>query len=289
MREKIYHEYPCGHIYKSLPMCVLRGNGCDICNRVLMGLKRRMTDEDFKAKCKEVNPTIKINSIYISSSDHIECECLNCGNIWFPVSHSIVSGYGCPICALKIISEKNTYTHSEFLCNLNKKGIDYSNIIFMTEYSGCHSQIHCKCKLCGNEWYTVASALLVGENCPNCKISQGEKRIKKFLDDNKIKYTPQKKFDGLVGIGGRLLSYDFYLYDYNILIEYQGIQHFKSIDHFGGEDQFNVQQEHDKCKREYANNRNIKLIEVSYIDYNIIEQILTEYLNLESVTTVEVA
>jgi hypothetical protein len=68
--------------------------------------------------------------------------------------------------------------------------------------------------------------------CPECEYSKGETRISEYLIDNKISYVPQKVFKGLTGLKNGLLSYDFYLYDYDLLIEFQGEQHEKYIPGF---------------------------------------------------------
>lgn len=70
------------------------------------------------------------------------------------------------------------------------------------------------------------------------------------------------------------LSYDFWLINYNILIEYQGQFH----DGGAGEyTKINLkkQQEHDRRKKEYAKNNNIELLEIWYWDFDKIEEILT--------------
>ena len=80
-------------------------------------------------------------------------------------------------------------------------------------------------------------------------------------------------------MGNGLLSYDFYLIDYNILIEYQGLQHEKYKPGFHkSEKDFEYQQEHDRRKKEYAQNNNINLLEIWYWDYDNVEKILDEYL-----------
>ena len=66
--------------------------------------------------------------------------------------------------------------------------------------------------------------------------------------------------------------------EYNIGIEYQGEQHEKVNNFFGGERQLEIQLEHDKRKREYAKNHNIKLLEIWYYDFNNIEEILKSQL-----------
>ena len=101
--------------------------------------------------------------------------------------------------------------------------------------------------------------------CPHCivpNISRGEVYVKNYLDKNKIKYIAQKKFDDLKD--KNFLSYDFYLPNYKILIEYQGIQHYRKIERFGGIDNFNKQQYHDYLKADYANKNGYKLLEINY-------------------------
>ena len=88
------------------------------------------------------------------------------------------------------------------------------------------------------------------------------------------------KFDGLVGVGGKSLTYDFYLPDNNLLIECQGKQHEKPIEYFGGEEQFKIQQEHDKRKREYAEANGYKLLEIWYYDYDNIDEILNREISV---------
>lgn len=85
----------------------------------------------------------------------------------------------------------------------------------------------------------------------------------------------KKKYDDLIGIGGGLLSYDFYLPQQNLLIEYQGEFH-NHTDRLRSDYEFKKQQIHDKKKLEYAHNHNIDLLEIWYYDFNNIEDILEQ-------------
>ena len=67
---------------------------------------------------------------------------------------------------------------------------------------------------------------------------------------------------------------------YNVLIEAQGQQHITPKKLFGGEEQFLIQQEHDRRKRKYAEDNNIKLLEIWYYDYDRIEEILNRELEV---------
>ena len=62
----------------------------------------------------------------------------------------------------------------------------------------------------------------------------------------------------------------------NVLCEVQGEQHQQPIEYFGGEKQFEIQKEHDKRKREYAQNNGFKFLEIWYYDFKNIEKILDD-------------
>ena len=117
--------------------------------------------------------------------------------------------------------------------------------------------------------------------CPECAYSKGEERISNYFINKNINYIPQKEFDGLVGLNNGLLSYDFYLPEYG-LIEYQGEQHERYIKGFHkSKKDFEKQLEHDRRKRQYCVDNNIKLLEIWYYDFDNIESILQRELNLQ--------
>jgi very-short-patch-repair endonuclease len=105
---------------------------------------------------------------------------------------------------------------------------------------------------------------LNGSGCPICKTSKGEKLIKKLLDGINIKYDYQKRFKNCKNT--KPIPFDFYLPDYNICIEYDGIQHFKPISIFGGKKSLENQKIKDKIKNVYCEKNNIKLIRIKYTD-----------------------
>jgi hypothetical protein len=114
-------------------------------------------------------------------------------------------------------------------------------------------------------------------NCPECAETKGEKRIRKWLEAQKTLFIPQKEFDGLIGVGGGNLSYDFYLPKQNILIEYQGQFHDGSGNDYMKEN-LDKQQEHDRRKKEFAKQKVIELLEIWYWDFDNIEEILIKRL-----------
>lgn len=117
---------------------------------------------------------------------------------------------------------------------------------------------------------------VIGRRCPECKNSKGEKRIFDYIINNNINYEFQKTFEGLIGTGYGLLSYDFYLPDHNMLIEYQGEFHDGSTGDYSSIN-LKKQQEHDRRKKQYAEDNKINLLEIWYYDFESIEKILDFY------------
>lgn len=141
------------------------------------------------------------------------------------------------------------------------------------------------CEKCGEEFERSLHHLNfknTGVVCKKCRGSELEEKCKKILNQYNTKYEREKEFEKLIGEGNRPLRYDFYLPKKNILIECQGIQHqeYRKGFHETKKD-FEKQLEHDRRKREYAKQHNIKLLEIWYYDMDNIEDILIEELNLE--------
>ena len=170
---------------------------------------------------------------------------------------------------------------NEFYDNFNKYFGNEFEIV--SEYSGCDDPIKILHKRCGNisEYYR-AGRIFTDYICPckYCNISNGEKSIMNFLESKSIEYDYQKKYDDLIGLNGGALSYDFYLPINNMLVEFQGKQHFEPIEYFGGQEYFEIQQEHDRRKRQYAKDNKIELLEIPYWDLDNIEKTLSRELSL---------
>lgn len=87
-----------------------------------------------------------------------------------------------------------------------------------------------------------------------------------ILSEYGINYIQQYKIpiDTTINIQGNT-EIDFYLPEYNIFIEYNGIQHYIPQDYFGGKLKFEKYQiPRDNYVRNYCKDNNIRLIEVDY-------------------------
>ena len=255
----IHDEY-----FFSLPTHLLQGKcGCPQCKSNKISQSNKKSHEEFINSVTIKNPDIEVLGPYNGMHKKIEVKCRKCGFIWNPLAGSIFGGTGCPKCFGKY------KTTEEFKSEINRinKDIDITG-----EYIDSKTKISCKCKICNHEWYALPGNLHYS-GCPCCCVSRGEKRIMNFLDDKNIAYETQKKYENLVGIKGKPLSYDFYLSNYNLLIEYQGEFH-DGTAYQQKEEEYIIQQEHDKRKKFFALQSNIELLEIWYWDYENIEKIL---------------
>lgn len=85
-----------------------------------------------------------------------------------------------------------------------------------------------------------------------------------FCELNNIEYEAQKIYKDCTYKD--YLRFDYYLPEYNVLIEIQGKQHYTPIEKFGGKIAFEEGKLRDDIKKEWCHNHNIKLIYISYKD-----------------------
>lgn len=108
----------------------------------------------------------------------------------------------------------------------------------------------------------------------SCKESVGEKRIHEFLELHNIAFEQEKRFEDCRDV--KPLPFDFYLPEYNTIIEFDGNHHFEE----NGLGNHEITKQHDAMKNEYCDSHNIHLVRIPYWDGNRIEEILTKELNL---------
>ena len=254
-----------GHEWDATANNLLRGYGCPIC-----GGHITISYDEFIEKLSIINPDVEVVGDYINCSTPVLCRCKIDGNEWYIAPSHLLGGRGCLVCCGKIKK-----SHEQFVRELQDIN---SNITILGKYINYETKLLCKCDICSHEWYATPNNLLKYKGCPICKKSRGERMVVNYLTSNNIGYQAHIKFDDLLGVGLRPLSYDFYIPQFNLLIEIQGKQHEMPIDYFGGEQQYLIQKEHDKRKYEYAKEHNINLLQIWYYDFNKIEDILKSHL-----------
>lgn len=105
------------------------------------------------------------------------------------------------------------------------------------------------------------------------RASRGEIKIEDILTEAGLDFTMEYSFPDLVSSNGRALRFDFAVFDdlgdIDFLIEYQGIQHYIPKSKFGGKSGLAKQQYNDNLKRQYCKKHGYTLIEIPYLDEDI--------------------
>lgn len=251
-----------GYEWYALPSNILRGHGCPKCYGNIS-----YTQEEYIAKVYKINPNIQVLGRYIKNNISILHKCLIDNYEWMAKPNNILNGTGCPKCAGTIKKSQE-----EYISQVNKVN---RMIKVLGEYVNQNTKISHQCLKCNHIWEATPSNILSGRGCPVCHESKGEKKCKEIFDKYNIKYISQYTFNDLIGDYNILLKFDFGILNNNnelqILIEYDGDFHFRKV---YKTQKFELQQKYDKMKNQYCKYHNIKLIRISYLDFDKIEDII---------------
>ena len=167
-----------------------------------------------------------------------------------------------------------------FLLKANEK--HDNKYTYLTKYVSSYEKIDILCPVEGHGIFKQQpSSHMGGAGCPKCKSSKGELKIAKFLKENCVDYVIEHNIHGCVNIN--LLRFDFYLKDYNMCIEFNGLQHYKKtpfFTHRDGSCSFESTVKRDIIKKDFCEANNIPLLIIKYDEIDNIDNILREALGL---------
>lgn len=196
------------------------GQGCRKCMGEKLSLIKRSNKEEFENKANIIHNEKYIYDRvdYINNWTNVMIGCPIHG--YFPQTpHNHLSGAGCPECKKITIGLKNKYTQDEFIEECKRvHGNKY--IYTKVKYVDIYTPITIICPKHGDFTQSPRDHLQ-GCGCQKCRSSKMEDGLISFLNDNDVSYEYQKRFKWL----GKQ-SLDFYLKQFNIVIECQGEQHF---------------------------------------------------------------
>ncbi|ALN97867.1 hypothetical protein Bp8pS_188 [Bacillus phage vB_BpuM-BpSp] len=202
---------------------------------------------------------------FTKMSDKIEILCKKCNKTWFPTADNMIyrNKKGCKDCygkntytveSVKLLIEKEYTIHSVFQKSGHSYGVFSHNCIDDSIFD-----------------FTMRITDMLSKHnqgCPNCKNlykdSKAVRDLREFFKDNNISYIEEYKFNSLKNINH--LLFDFYLPSYDLLIEYDGVQHFKPT---YGQENFEKQLKRDKLKDKFCKENDKKLIRISYKEDHI--------------------
>jgi very-short-patch-repair endonuclease len=274
-REKITIICPEGHEFTQSPNDHLNGHGCKICSGWGQMLDRNKFIKRLKNIYKDKYDFSE--SVYNGWENPFKIGCKIHGEIMVRPSNFIFKKTGCPKCGFDNRYHPSTLSQEEFI--LKAKSIhgdkyDYSQV----EYKSATIRIKIICPKHGLFKQQPKEHIYQKQGCPSCYSSKGENKIREFLTSNLISFIQQHKFKECKN--KRPLPFDFYIPDFNICIEFDGIQHYFPVERFGGIEHLNYIKHKDKIKNKFCIENNIKLIRIKYNQMDKIDQILTEQLNL---------
>ena len=194
-----------------------------------------------------------VNFISVNKKVKIICDK---GHIFHQTPYEHIKGSGCKYCLG--YGKKTIDIISDFIKIHNNK-YDYSEVNFVNT----KSKIIIICDIHGSFLQTPQEHIK-GHGCKKCntlgKVSEPKlfNRIKEHFKSDIILSNNSPTWLGRQ-------SLDIYFKDYNIAIEYQGIQHFKSTPFFGGYDTYIKNKNRDEKKYKLCIENNCKLY---YFTYN---------------------
>jgi len=242
----------------------LEKHGCRKCGKNNSSIKKTLTREEFIEKAKHIHDNkydySKVE--YINNSTKVCIICPKHGEFWIK-PNDLLNNHNCSKC--KSVYKYTTEEWIEKVKKIHGEKFNYSK----SKYVNSRTKILIGCNKCQNYFYVTSINHLHNKSgCPYCISSKLEEESFNILNGLNIKYERKKHFDWLRN--KYLLELDFYLPDYGIAIECQGIQHFEPTT-FGG---INIEkakenliylQNNDKIKKELCEKNGIKLY---YINYN---------------------
>lgn len=255
----------------------LQGKGCPVCFGCAV-----LTIEEFIKRAKEIhgdkydyskvqyiNNWTKVTIICPVHGEfeqipanHLQCKgCNNCGNVDI---------------GNKLRSNKEEFVEKAFKAHGGKN--DYSKFIYVNSWTkGC---ITCLVDDTHGDYWQKPASHLSGSGCPKCNYSKGESALEVIFKKHSINAEPQYKIPEVVDN----FEYDFYLPEYNLLIEFQGKQHYEPIEFFGGQDNLEYNQRNDTFKKHNAFVWKYNLIEFNYKQFKHLSIEQFEELVLRKIT-----
>lgn len=259
----------------------LSGKGCLACGIESASTKLVSNTQRFIETAKEVHgDRYDYTELhYINSRTKVKIKCRDHGWFWqAPGNH--LQGNGCPGCRKNSIATSLASSTPDFILaakEVHGDKYDYKRV----HYINSGTKVELGCSRHGWFWQTPDNHLR-GQGCRKCNESKGELAVSLWLDQHtiagsQITYEREKIFADCYD--KRPLRFDFWIEQFNTLVEFQGHDHRKPIDR-SGRNPARAKQNHDqlarrdRIKRNYVNGKH----HIIYIeDVSKVDQTLTDF------------
>ena len=246
-------------------------------------MSKKLTKEEIDRRILESGVDAHTDDVYINAKTPMEFYCSK-GHRWKTQLGNVTHNHqGCPYCSglYPIVGETDLWTVYPEIARLLKNPSDGYRL---TKGSG--KKVEFICPNCGSSSvHAVNNIVKRGFSCPVCSdgISYPNKFIASMFEQLEIKYKPEYKFSN------SKYKYDFYLPNYNIIVEMHGRQHYEE---WGKSKRtLKEEQENDRLKMDFAIKQGVsnyiiidaRSSDINYIYKHIIQSQLNNIFDLSNV------
>jgi hypothetical protein len=268
--------------FEQRPHNHLMGKGCKLCKNEKLSYDRSITTEEFIEKAERIHHhKYEYHLVdYVNAQTFVTIVCPYHGLFdQLPFAH--LQGHGCSKCSHKELSRIFSGSIQKFIKKANQIHNNEYEYNVVT-YINARTKVKIICKKHG-EFEQTPNKHLMGQGCPHCSESAGEKAVRRYLDSCSILFIPQKTFADCRNI--HPLEFDFFLPEYNTLIEFDGIQHFipvrfhKSVTNEKLAHSFEQIKRCDSKKNFYCKENGKRLLRISYKEIHKIPELINNFLH----------
>jgi len=202
-----------GHEWNVCYYSSMTGCGCPECIKEKKPEMKRLKFSTVIGNLQKIHPDYDFSQFEYTHHKAKSLVTCSKGHTWLASYSKLVIGHGCPECLKR--------TQEEAIQNMQEQRPDYDFSLFEYKSSIIKSTVKCDK---GHVFLMRYSKIMEGVGCPECKMSKGEYRIKKWLKQHNIHFEVQKTFKDAKYKD--YLRWDFFIPSENLLIEYNGRQHY---------------------------------------------------------------
>lgn len=242
-------------------------NCCQKCANKLAN-SQRLNLEDLKHQTLQMSNSILLQDEYVNNSTKMKFMC-ECGNIFY-TSWTEFKNSCKRTCNKCSNTQKLTYGEvKEFIEN------NTSCRLISKDYNSVHQNIQIRCS-CGNIFETTFRSFRdrYTRACRECRKlkSNLELQVENILNELNLKYKEQYTFENCVN--KKKLPFDYYIEEFNLLIEVDGEQHYSQYRFEDNELKFADRIYNDAIKNSYCEDNNIPLLRIPYWDIKSAKSII---------------
>lgn len=258
---------------------------CPTCGRKQAASKVRITPEDLNSRLRALGCAY-VSGAYENRRSKLTIRC-SCGHLRTISMNSVLyarnfSGL-CKECSARKQHDTTRMDIEDVRILLATKGLT----LLSDEYKNARTPLRLRCS-CGREFSSCYDLLSQGAKKPCCRVcssrvSSGERAVSDWLVSRGFRFEREKTFPGC-RIGSRPLRFDFYLPDENLCIEYDGQGHFQIVNYSGAGTEEHLTrvlwdtQERDLAKDRFCADNGIRILRISYDEFDQIPEILSDTL-----------